>query len=403
MHFLCSFRTVEQLDALRHTLERGLCQCARGPDALHKYITPAKHRSLLVFDTRDMHTLIATIDLVLEAPIDRQGRLRKLFKATQRSVWPLSMNEYLPDGSASLYNLVRWLPRMDADSDEQADHVVLICKVFESMPSYLRAGFMKGPILVDWLSRTMARWEIQPINFRAAKLPKPIASTAALLKSVCCLSDDEILEWLSGSPRHSIQDIARTLDRISNTMSTCPSHAASYEETVRLQEFYKMMLRRLIFANEPGLNLQHVPASEQETLRVRHANPVIRLGLSAYGPEWKTRCYGPGCIATYADSSKIFKKCSGCPTAVYCSRRCQAAAWRHPKAAHRQVCGLYRACWDAMMPHDRTINEAVARAWGALPRQQLDAASANIENLRATQLVCLSTCLLLSDSQNHTT
>jgi hypothetical protein len=145
----------------------------------------------------------------------------------------------------------------------------------------------------------------------------------------------------------------------------------------------------------------YISTGDQESLRVRRTDPVMRLGRTAFGSSWSQRCYGPGCIATYADRSKTFKRCSGCRVATYCSRKCQKAAWRHPTAAHREVCSLYRACKDAMLPHEHDINEAAIRAWGALPRQQLDAASANIERLRVMQLVCLSTCSLLSDLPQH--
>jgi hypothetical protein len=104
---------------------------------------------------------------------------------------------------------------------------------------------------------------------------------------------------------------------------------------------------------------------------------LVRTAFST----WYGRCYGPGCIATYADRSKNFKRCGGCRTAKYCSSECQAAAWRYPEAAHREVCGLYRACEDARLPHEHEMEEAVIRAWAALPPQQLIAASTNIDNL----------------------
>jgi hypothetical protein len=54
-------------------------------------------------------------------------------------------------------------------------------------------------------------------------------------------------------------------------------------------------------------------------------------------------------------------------------------------------------CEGAKWPQDKDMSEPAFRVWGALSRQQLDAASANMESLRATQLVCLSTCSLISD------
>jgi hypothetical protein len=397
MRFLCSFRSAEQFRVLKQTLERGPCRCARGPEALHKLISPSRHRTLLVPGVGRLHHLIECMDLMLVSTISKQRGLLKLYKATRRSLWPTSMSDFVPDGSASLHNLIRWLPHMD--TSEQIDHGILICHVFEAMPSHLRAGFIKGPMLVDWLHHTMTTWIMQPINVHA-DLPLAMTSTGPLLESARNLSEEELFLWLSSSPRHTIQDMFTALDRTLIVMVNYPSHAASYEQVDALREPYKLIINYMILAHQPDVYFipsMYTSASDQESLRVRRTDPVMRLGRTAFGSNWSQRCYGPGCIATYADRSKTFKRCSGCRTATYCSRKCQTAAWRHPTAAHREVCGLYQACKDAMLPHEDDINEAAVRAWGALPRQQLDAASANIEQLRATQLVCLSACLLLSN------
>jgi hypothetical protein len=403
MRFLCSFRSAEQLRVLKQTLERGPCRCARGPEALHKLISPSRHRNLLAPGAVRMHHLIESMDLMLVSTIGKQGGLLKLYKATRRSLWPTSMSDFVPDGGASLHNLIRWLPQIEEDTSKQVDHSALICHVFEAMPSHLRAGFMKSPILVDWLHHTMTTWTMQPIDVDA-DLPTAMESTGGLLESTRNLSEDEIFLWLSGSPRHSIHDMFTALDCAFTRMMTYPSHAASYDQVKMIREPYKLIINYMILAHQPDLHFiptLYTSASAQESLRVLRTDPVMRLGRTAFGSNWSQRCYGPGCIATYADSSKTFKRCSGCRVATYCSRKCQNAAWRHSTAAHREVCGLYRACKDAMLPHEDDINEAAMRAWGGLPRQQLDAASANIERLRATQLVCLSTCSFLSDLLPH--
>jgi hypothetical protein len=400
MRFLCSFRSAEQFRVLKQTFERGPCRCAQGPEVLHKLILPSLHGSILVSGANRIQSLVTTMDRILVSSMVKQGGVEKLYKATRRNLWPASMNDLVPDGSASFYNLVRWLPQMDSEASEQADHGVFICSVFEAIPSYLRAGFMKGPILVDWIHRTMTRWTMEPIDVHAQEVPEAMRAIGSLLESARQLSEDEIFLWLSGSPRNSIQDMFMALDRAFTRMVNYPSHAASYEEIRTLREPYMLVHNFMVFAYQPNLHFipsMYTSASDQEALRMRRTDPVMRLTRTAFGPSWNQRCYGPGCIATYADRSKTFKRCSGCRVATYCSRKCQKAAWRHAAAAHREVCGLYRACKDAMLPHEENMKEAVVRAWGALPCQELDAASANIENLRATQLVCLSTCLFHSD------
>jgi hypothetical protein len=398
MRFLCSFRSVEQFRVLKQTLERGPCRCARGPEALHKLISPSRHRNLLMPGTGRIPRLVSIMSAMLSSTIARQGGLQTLYRAARRSLWPTSMNDFVHGGSTSLHNLVRWLPQMDADTPYQ-ETCMLICNVFEAMPSYLRAGFIKGPMLVDWLHHTMTTWTMQPIEVHA-DLPLAMESTGPLLESARNLSEGEIFLWLSGSPRHTIHDMFTALDRAFTMLTKYPSHAASYEQVKMLREPYKLIINYMVHAHQPDLHFipsMYTSASDQESLRVRRADPVMRLARTAFGSSWSQRCYGPGCIATYADRSKTFKRCSGCCVATYCSRKCQKAAWRHPTAAHREVCGLYRACKDAMLPYELDINEGAERTWGALPRQQLDAASANIENLRATQLVCLSACSLLSN------
>jgi hypothetical protein len=145
MRFLCSFRSAEQFRVLKQTLERGPCRCAQGPEALHKLISPSRHRNLLILGTGRIPRLVPIMSAMLSSTIARQGGLQTLHRAVRRSLWPTSMNDFVHDGSTSLHNLVRWLPQMDADTPYQ-ETCMLICNVFEAMPSYLRAGFIKGPI-----------------------------------------------------------------------------------------------------------------------------------------------------------------------------------------------------------------------------------------------------------------
>jgi hypothetical protein len=407
MRFLCSFRSAEQFRVLKQTLERGPCRCARGPDVLHNLISPSHHRNLIVPGAVRIPHLLSTMISMLNSALSDQDWLimKKLYKATRRRLWPASVNDLLPHGSASFHNLLRWLPQVKVDTSQQAPYNLLVCNIFEAMPSYLRAGFMKGPVMVDWLHQAIIRWKMEPVDVQAEELSPAIMFTGPFFHAARYLSEDEIFLWLSGSPRHSIQDMFTALDRALGMLIHYPSYAASDEHVRMLRGSYTIIHDYLVLSNRSDLRFtpsMYTLSGIQEFLRMRRIDPVARLGRTAFGSNWNQRCYGPGCIATYVDRTKTFKGCSGCRTAIYCSRKCQKAAWRHPKAAHREVCGLYRACKDAMLPHERDINEAICtRAWEAVPPQQLNAASANIQNLRATQLVCLSTCSLISDLPRH--
>jgi hypothetical protein len=166
------------------------------------------------------------------------------------------MNDLAPEGSASLHSLVRWLPQIDVDTSDESDHIVLIYNVFEIMPSYLRAGFIKSPILVNWLHRTMTQWTRQPIDVRAQDLWQAIEATGPLLESARNLSEDELFLWLSGSPHHNIQDMFMALDRTLTMMVNYPSHAASYEHVKMLREPYKLILNIMVLANKPNLHFR---------------------------------------------------------------------------------------------------------------------------------------------------
>jgi hypothetical protein len=397
MQFLCSFRTTEQLGALKQMLEDNPCRCAQGPEALHRYVLPARHRSL-TDKTCLLPDLIAVLGYFLMAPIHELGGLKKLYKTTGRKIWPVSMDDLLPEGIASLHNLVRWIPHMDAGTAEQADHVGRISNILMTMPSYLRAGFIKGPILVDWLHRTVTTWMLQPIDVLAEKMSAEIDSTAAVVQSARYLSDDEIFLWLSSSTRYTIQEMFVLFDRALAMLMQYPTHAASYRDVGRISGAYRTMLDYMILADQTKVEfklLLSVTTMDQMRLHMHRTVPATKLSRSIYGSNWSQRCYGPGCIATYADRSKRFKRCGGCRTAVYYSAQCQAAAWRYPGAAHRELCGLYRAYGDFKVTDGMDINhlQKAVLAWVSSPGEHLEAAHANVTNLLATQFVRLRTYL----------
>jgi hypothetical protein len=51
------------------------------------------------------------------------------------------------------------------------------------------------------------------------------------------------------------------------------------------------------------------------------------------------QCSAPDCERAFADAWP-FKRCSGHSCVIYCSRRCQMAAWAHPAVSYRAVCGM---------------------------------------------------------------
>ncbi|GJE98868.1 zinc finger MYND domain-containing protein [Phanerochaete sordida] len=59
------------------------------------------------------------------------------------------------------------------------------------------------------------------------------------------------------------------------------------------------------------------------------------------------RCWAPGCSATFAREGRAFAACSGCNRVTYCTRECQARAWKHPDVPHRAICKQIKYLADA--------------------------------------------------------
>jgi hypothetical protein len=124
--------------------------------------------------------------------------------------------------------------------------------------------------------------------------------------------------------------------------------------------------------------------------QAHYARPLIRLYVSAYAGDTAQRCYGPGCIQTYANRDRYFMTCGGCRVVAYCSRACQKAAWRHPLAPHRELCRLYHMLHTAMYGGAHSVKAGIDQAWGSVPDAEITAACRNAETLRETQLERLS-------------
>jgi hypothetical protein len=393
MEFVCVFRTAEQFRVLKKTFKPNRCRCRQGPRVLNDHIPIAHHGSLIPHGLGTLAKFLTRLDLLLAGTIAAQGGLSRLHKAKQRSAWPASFEELLPYGIASVYNLTLWIPELNADTAAQAEHVGLTCNVFDVMPSFMRPGFMKSPILVDWLHGTASKWLTQPVVLSARELSREINMTGAVLESTSYLSINEIIFWFSSSTQHSVQDVCTVLDRVLQATLTYPDASAAYPQIMGLRKPYVTIIDHLASTPDLDLRFEQIisePAAA-EVLRARRTDPIDRLGRAVYASNWNERCFGPGCIATRAHPGIRMKKCGGCRGAIYCSPGCQVAAWQHPEISHREICVLCRAC-GSQVEDGLDVPAAAKQAWGSLSREQLDSAYTNIQKLRESQLMRLSTC-----------
>ncbi|GJE98865.1 zinc finger MYND domain-containing protein [Phanerochaete sordida] len=88
------------------------------------------------------------------------------------------------------------------------------------------------------------------------------------------------------------------------------------------------------------------------------------------------RCWAPGCRATCVAAQRPFAACSGCSRVTYCSRECQARAWRHTNAPHQAICRTIRHIVDTarlpptpVLPSRSALTDTfVGVDWAALVR-----------------------------------
>ncbi|KAJ7664280.1 hypothetical protein B0H17DRAFT_1336711 [Mycena rosella] len=86
---------------------------------------------------------------------------------------------------------------------------------------------------------------------------------------------------------------------------------------------------------------------------------AAKIGLTG-GPLYR-KCEGAGCANTESSkSAEAFSCCSGCKTAVYCSRSCQKSAWR----AHKQACRA-RNVQPQLLPSQEAYAAELARVTGS--------------------------------------
>jgi hypothetical protein len=99
------------------------------------------------------------------------------------------------------------------------------------------------------------------------------------------------------------------------------------------------------------------------------------------------RCNAPDCKLVLAGEKTPCQYCGGCRRVMYCSRRCQKAAWAHPHVPHRNVCAAIRqTCslyplvkrgsltgmpMSAPEPFDEALAESIVEFFTAQRRYQI--------------------------------
>ncbi|KIY60670.1 hypothetical protein CYLTODRAFT_460550 [Cylindrobasidium torrendii FP15055 ss-10] len=81
-----------------------------------------------------------------------------------------------------------------------------------------------------------------------------------------------------------------------------------------------------IFIDEPSI----------DDLRKQACARLINAALSK-------SCAAPGCKETTTTQDRRFQACGQCHIALYCSKQCQVAAWKHFEIPHRPICHSLKA------------------------------------------------------------
>ena len=71
--------------------------------------------------------------------------------------------------------------------------------------------------------------------------------------------------------------------------------------------------------------------SREEDHHITAYDKIYRLAKS-------DRCHAPGCQETFSKQDRTFQACSGCMVVSYCSKKCQALAWKHRVVPHKPFC-----------------------------------------------------------------
>jgi hypothetical protein len=283
----------------------------------------------------------------------------KLHHLEGRSAWPSGLQDLLPHGpEGTMRGLLSWYKHGISGTSTIRLHDTLLGIL--SFTSTLTFPFVvTSTVLVPYgviqeLDSACDRIEDLP-----GAPPKPeevsklgvlelIASCCHLIMRLSFIYGDEPLRLALTRPFTA--ELVRVLVRVIMLLSPIS----------RAQGTPEACGPRFLEVSETTMEVLHQLLQDFIDLRQpSRLSPDLEILLSGEPrfPPWKRliqavdqlnkmrRCAAVGCTNTFS-GQRLLKRCGRCCRVVYCSRRCQKAAWAHPVAPHRTVCEpLRRVCW----------------------------------------------------------
>jgi hypothetical protein len=314
-----------------------------------------------------------------------------LSRLKHRRIWPTNTEDLLPHGPRNtVHGLVQWLT---IQPDHEVRYYViiplrallsvchpLVVSYMAQSKLLLTCGFMDG---IAWHSFFFFNTTAIDITMPARYLYHTIEFFALMSAHS---TDTERRSFWSSYPKRSLRscvEAKRVIDHIEahpiwlETMSSADTLLCLMAED--LVTDFPCLRMYLADTHYAGM----VFASGQELVQNSLAHLVHVLAMS-------TRCSNYVCDNTPAHGR--MGRCYGCRTTMYCSRRCQKAAWRFLSAPHRETCGLLGPVVLAYRMRGSVPRIDVEQAQAILNHQQaLDEARAHHQSECRGRLFCSNT------------
>jgi hypothetical protein len=325
-----------------------LCTCSAKDQALYAHstgqaiFTDSGHKwPILCLGEVLMYSI--SISIMKNPPV----QAARVDKVAKRTLWPTDTKQILPYGPEdTIRGLLCWL---DQDIGDKASwgalfeylRVVLIWTYPLTFPYVLTSHTLIHSGVIPTLNRERGH-----IAAMQGKLKIDDLSRSLLALQACAHLLRQIVRWANKAQRQELVG----------------SHAQLLLDTIirfwiGFDEMYSYVRADELKHTADGLDvfasclMQDFPALR--TIELPHGRPhhhlkfgdtpweTLLLGL--YRLHNDNKCASPDCARTIASSEPRFWLCGGCRRVVYCSRRCQKQAWKHPSAPHRLICGPLRS------------------------------------------------------------
>jgi hypothetical protein len=363
MRFVGTYRSFEQLETLRETLNQ--CRCSDGPPAVRN-APPILHWVNSTGRQPSIGDLVDDICTSISIVLDDKPRLSSLYRVRKHGLrWPRGMSDIIPFDRTQYWHAIGAWEYLEDTPPSNGPGNLMIALLKAYGPYWLK-GLLKSSALLLWISNTVFLYEEMLTNdyVKASTVESAIdefESLAGLLQRISeVLFDDELLWWAS-NVEHEEDSIAHVFDvciramRIVETARKILKGDALRKKLDAMNEIdtqFSGIAGRLA-ASTPGLLERHVdPKPVPKGVHEAIANALrsstdahVSMMSYGFGSQWADRCYGPGCLKTAQEHGHRLSVCSRCKLANYCSRRCQRRGWRYPDAPHRQVCEIARNIW----------------------------------------------------------